>query len=56
MKLTVTLNTADSEYNDIEVEVPATVTTIDQVLAAAIAQTDESIDEVTSFVIVGVVE
>lgn len=55
MQLTVTLNTEDSEYYDIEIEDPASVTTVDQVIKAAVEQTDADLDEITSFVIVGTI-
>lgn len=53
MKLTVTLNTELSEYNDIEVDVPEG-SSIATIISEATQQTYEHVSEITSFVIVGV--
>jgi hypothetical protein len=53
MKLTVTLNTKDSEYADIEVEVDG-FAHLSEIIVEAVKQTDVDAKDVTSFVVVGV--
>lgn len=54
-RFTVTLNTARSEYNDIEVELEVTAS-IEDIIKAAVDQTDipYGAATITSYVIVGV--